>query len=1602
MKPAHFLQGNRGTVKDTLMTDRDAPAAANDPSQPATLAATTRSNVGFPVVALGASAGGLEAFKKFFDVLPADTGMAFVLIQHLDPTHQSLMADLLATHTTMTVTQAADRMQLERNHVYLIPPGAYLAIDGDTLTLSKPTERHGTRMPVDFFLRSLADASGARAICILCSGTGADGSLGLKAIKAKGGLVLVQDPEEAAFDGMPRSAIKTGLVDFVLPIADIARKVGDKGTNSSDDEQLTAAPSQTDIEFVALVTKQLAGSGVHDFSSYKQGTLQRRIERRMALAGLKSGDHYLARLREDTAERDLLVKDLLINVTKFFRDPAAFDLLAELVIPELLRHHTLDRPLRIWVPGCSTGEEAYSISMLFLEQIAAAKRNIKLQLFASDIDAESVAFGRNGIYPDAIEADVTPSRLDRFFVKDGDDYQVVRELRDSVVFTRQSLLSDAPFSRMDLISCRNLLIYLDPDAQRKVLSLFHFALRKGGFLFLGSSETVGAAADRFEPINKQQRIYRHVSRSRPGEVEFPGGSLEPSRTAGLDFVRKPEKRRLGFKDISERAMLEAYAPASVLINSKHDCLHYVGAVDRYLQIAAGDDNRDIIAMARAGLANKLRSAIRRAKDERQMVFVPGAMIQRDGVSVDVATMVRPVVTEDGPLFLVSFIDEPHIAPRQITATDVGADISRTLQLETELDATREDLQSAVRDLEIAHEEHRAVNEEAMSVNEEFQSTNEELETSKEELQSLNEELTALNSQLHETIEQQRATANDLQNILNSTDVATIFLDTNLHIRSFTPAAKHLFNVIASDVGRPLADLTRRFDDATLLQDARVVLTSHVAKRREVSAGESDWFIRNLLPYRNEIGEVEGVVITFTSVAAKKAAELEMETARAFLDSIIATIRQPLVVLDEELCVVAASSSFHQAFSTTPARLLMRNLLAAAKELDVPATRAFLTSIKADGDLVDDSEIELLLTNGGLRTFRVNGRVLREAPKAKRKFLVALAEITAVKRASEALEAAKFEAERANAGKSRFLAAASHDLRQPLQTISLLQGMLEKRVHDEPTLKLVHRLDETVSSMANMLDKLLDINQLEAGMVRPTPVVFPIKTLLDELRTEFTYHTATNGLGWRVADCGLMVRSDPRLLEQILRNLLSNAVKYTIAGKLLLGCRRQGDHVRIEVWDTGSGIPKTELRAIFEEFRQLDNPARESSKGLGLGLAIVQRLANLLGHGIDVRSWPGRGSVFSIDVPTAAAGPMPASTPSPAKPAMIRHQHGTVLIVDDDPAILEILQLLLDDEGLQTITASDGPKAIRALTDVPRQLALIVADFNLPNGFNGIETIARIQELQATPVASIVLTGDISTKSLLEIAQHGSIHLNKPVKAKDLIRVVRQLLAKPASATAAAPHTPPRKDASSTTATVYVIDDDVSIRETLREVLEDYGYAVSSFASGSDFFDAFQHGSHACLLVDSLMPGMSGIEVIERLKLEGHDLPAIVVTGNGAVQMAVQAMKSGAVDFIEKPVSRTELLAAVARGLALQTDAAASALSREAASASVASLTARQHQILDLVLAGHPSKNIAADLGVSQRTVDNHRAAIMKRTNSKSLSALIRTALAAGRVPPKSG
>ena len=1462
------------------------------------------------IVGIGASAGGLEACTKLVRALPTTSGFVFILVQHLDPAHESMLAELLSEHTTMPVLQAEEGARLEPDHFYVIPPGRDLAVERGTLRLSNMPARPTVRLPFDHLLISMAKACGDAAICVVLSGTGHDGSVGVRAVHEAGGWVIAQEPAEAGFDGMPRSAIATGLVHLTAPVAEIAAALTARATErQAVPPGQEPAPGPAKDRFGEII-ELLRARNEHDFSLYRRGTLQRRIERRMEIAGMVAGDMspYLEKLRGNPEELGRLTSDLLINVTSFFRDPAVFQTLAEQVVPEIVRQHSepggRDHTVRIWIAGCSTGEETYSLAMLFLEQIEAARSGATLQVFASDVDRDAVSAARAGIYPASIAAEVSEARLARFFSREDDGYRVLPALRGVVVFTVQNVLADPPFSKLDLVSCRNLLIYLRPEAQKKVVSLFDFALRQGGVLILGSAETIPADNSCFAVIGKAERIYRHVRRGRPAEHAQVLRETDFARKAAVPVLGEPTTRQVALADLVRRLVLDSYAPAAVLINAAQECLYLLGPTDRYLRVPGGQPTQGLLAMVRPSLRTRVRSAIKEAVASRKRTVVPGGRINVDGHSKTFGIDVQLVRHGGEELMLVSFVDSLPLGA--VNANRAAPRVlPRIAELEKELETARIELEEAIRELEITSEEQKAVNEEALSVNEEYQSTNEELLTSKEELQSLNEELTALNSQLQETLERQRTTSDDLQNVLYSTDMATLFLDAQLNIRFFTPATRALFNVIPGDVGRPMSDLTALAADAALLTDMRAVLDGGPAVEREIAGPKGEWFTCRVLPYVTHGKFTEGVVITFTDITERRSA-------------------------------------------------------------------------------------------------------------------------------AKALIGAREQAEAANDAKTRFLSAASHDLRQPLQTLALLQGLLARAVDGDRAKQLVDRLDQTVEAMSMMLNTLLDINQIEAGVIKPEMRAFPIDPMLARLGREFAYQAQAQGLGMRVVASGLQVRSDPRLLEQMIRNLLANAFKYTSSGRVLLGCRRRPDGVSVQIWDTGMGIPSEQLEAIFEEYHQVGNEARERSHGLGLGLSIVRSLAVTMGHRVRVESNPGHGSMFAIEIPEGpAVGPAGNEsvaafvvTAEPTGRALPAAAGASVLLVEDDPELRELLHLFLAEEGYVVSTAPDGAAALE-MTGSAAPPDLVLADYNLPRGVNGVELIGRLRARfggTATALPAIILTGDTSTGTLALASQNDCTALSKPVRLTQLAEVIRSLLSRhpqaadsglapqaahsglaPQAADSGlspqAAHSGPAPQAADSglaphAASVHVIDDDPSIRAALASVLAEDGHGVQLHESAEAFLRDYRQAPDCCLLIDAYMAGLGGLDLLRALRARGDETPAILITGKSDVSIAVEAMKAGAADFVAKPVRAAELRACIARALEQSRDSGKLTAFRRDAAALIASLTERQRQIMEQVLDGQPSKNIAADLGVSQRTVENHRAAVMRRTGAKSLPELARLALAA--------
>ena len=839
----------------------------------------------FPIVAIGASAGGLEALEKFLRQVPEGSGLAIVVVQHLDPTHKGVMPELLQRFTAMKVVQVSDRMKVKPGGVYVIPPNKDMSILHGALHLFPPTAARGLRLPIDFFFRTLADDRLESGIAVLLSGMGSDGTVGARAIKEKGGFVLAQDPASAKFDSMPRSAIDAGLVAVVAPAEELPGKIGAYLKHAiliSRGEPALAAPDQSALEKVLILLRMRTGQ---DFFQYKKQTLYRRIERRMAIHQIDRIAAYARYLQENSQEVELLFKELLIGVTGFFRDPAAWDLLRDKVIPALLSGLPAGGALRAWSAGCSTGEEAFSLAIVFKEALERLKPKARftLQIFATDLDTDAIDKGRRGVYPAAIAADVSPERLKRFFSREENRYRIGKEIRETVTFATHNVIMAPPFTKLDLLLCRNLLIYLTPEVQRKLMSLFHYSLNAGGFLFLGNSETTGADTDLFAPLAGKSRLYRRRDTAlRAAPLAFPALSGRPLE--GVSPEVKMSEPMTNIQSLMEQMLLWRYAPPAVLVGDKGDILYVSGRTGAYLEPAAGKANWNVFAMARQGLRSQLASAFQRATLNKSPVTITGAKVAAGGgtqaVDITVQTLEKPEALRG--LSLIVFTDVPTIpekkAPARARAGGVGS--ARIAELKQELLLQRDEIQAAREQMQTSQEELKSANEELQSTNEELQSSNEELTTSKEELQSLNEELQTVNAEQQSRLDEYQRLNNDMKNLLDSTEIVTVFLDGELRVRRFTSGATRIFKLLPGDVGRPLTDIVSVLLYPGLPEDAREVLRTLVFSDKQIATNDGRWFTVRIMPYRTTENVIDGLVMTFADITVAKTLEAQLRAAAA--------------------------------------------------------------------------------------------------------------------------------------------------------------------------------------------------------------------------------------------------------------------------------------------------------------------------------------------------------------------------------------------------------------------------------------------------------------------------------------------------------------------------------------------------------------------------------------------------------------------------------------------------------------------------------------------------------------------------------------------------
>ena len=1320
------------------------------------------------VVGIGASAGGLDALERFFDHVPADTGMAFVIVQHLSPDFKSLMDELLARHTRLPIHLVEDGMPVEADHVYLIPPKKEMIISGGRLLLSERDRQQELTLPIDVFFRSLAQDCGRRAVAIVLSGGGSDGSRGVCDVHEAGGLVLVQDLHSAQFDGMPRAASDTGVADGVISPGEMPAILLDHLAGPPAARRVPDSSLLTEPNGIGAVYRMLQGEFGIDFTHYKPSTVTRRIERRLALAHSSDLEEYVGRLKGDHDELDVLYHDLLIGVTRFFRDEAAFERLEREVLPDLLRRRPRDAALRLWVAGCATGEEAYSLAIVLLDVMARlGERSIKI--FATDVHRGSLERAARGVYDAEAVAGVSAERLNRYFLRVGDAYQVVPDVRQMIVFAQHNVIKDAPFTRVDLIACRNLLIYLQPAAQQKVLSFFHFSLNHGGVLFLGPSESVGALARGFEPVDKHWQIYRKHSDARTSvdarlqpllspEPRFAVGA--PSPVAG----RATLSQLLGTYD----TLLGELMPPSLLVTDRGELVHAFGGASRFLRLHDGRQGLDVLDLCDPELKMVLVGGLKRALVEPGAIVFNGVRLGVDGDGSTYKVAVRRVRHQGGgaPTVLISFDPVEGRPPAaSLARTEIDLDqVSRQQMgtLEAELSRTKENLQAAIEELEASNEELQASNEELQASNEELQSTN-------EELQSVNEELYTVNAEYQRKIAELTELNNDMDNLLASTEVGTIFLDRQLRIRRFTPQIAETFSLVPHDVGRSIETFAHRMDHPELVDDLRQVLASGRPVERELSHVAGKAFFLRILPYRVK-GTVEGVVLTLIDVSGLKAAEDALFHERYLLNSLLLSVPDAIYFKD-------ARGRFIRANAAMAARLGLATPEEAIGKtaLDLPQRERALALHRED---------EAVLRTGEAQHYRLEKRV--EADGADEWDLVTrlplsegtgrivgviaiFRDVTTQKRAEEKIQ----EAVRR---RDQFLAMLSHELRNPLGAIVTATAMLK---HDGPPglgpARLFEILDRQSHQMARLLDDLLEASRVTQNKIELRRGTVDLGAITREAADAVRAQMDARGIDFatHIPPEPIAVDGDPARLQQIQVNLLHNAAKFTPrGGHVVLEVARGGNAAVVRVRDDGAGIPAHMLDSVFDLFVQSSRTLDRAAGGLGVGLTLVRSLVTMHEGTVTAHSeGEGRGSEFVVRLPLAAPAPPPEPDGSRRRPVL--GQSARVLVVEDNGDSRELLCELLEQAGFECRAAESGVAALDLAAEFRPDIAIL--DLGLP-GMDGFEVARRLRrDSRHAGLCLVALTGygQASDRAISREAGFDE-HLVKPVQGEQLLALLADM------------------------------------------------------------------------------------------------------------------------------------------------------------------------------------------------------------------------------------
>ena len=1317
------------------------------------------------IVGVGASAGGLEALEQFFEKMPLRTGLAFVVVQHLSPDFKSLTAELLGRRTNLPIHQVVDGVTVERDAIYLMPPKKEMIIANGRLLLADKDPQAMPALPIDHLFRSLAQDAGERAVAVVLSGTGSDGSRGIRAVHEAGGLVVVQAPESAKFDGMPRSALQTGVVAFTLPpydMADALLRYSKQQLNR--DSRLPADDEPAPRSGMEKVVRLLRDAYDIDFASYKQETVTRRIDRRLQLNDSADLDEYVRRLEADPEELNRLYHDLLIGVTRFFRDKAAFERLAADVLPSLVSNLGRDEELRIWVAGCATGEEPYTLGILVQECFDKAKRPLAAKIFATDVHRTSLDFAGAGVYTSEALADVSRERLQRFFLPRGDRFQVAPELRKLVVFAEHNVLKDAPFTRMDLITCRNLLIYFQAPAQQKVLSLFHFALKAGGNVFLGPSESPGDLADEFDVLDTRWKIYRKRRDIRlPADIRMAPKILPPAR--GL-VVGAPAVSADGQLIACYDALLDEYMPASLLVDDRRELVHTFGAASRYLHMPVGRYSKDVIELIDPELRSTLTGALQRTLKEQASVVYRGVRVHTTDGDRLVNLTVKPLTTRraNGQFALVCLEEAGQAPAPTMTAKEIELDQAsreHMQALETELRYTKENLQSTIEELETSNEELQATNEELVAANEELQSTN-------EELHSVNEELYTVNAEYQKKIAELTELTADMDNLLTSTQVHTLFLDGELCIRRFTPRMGETFNLLPQDVGRRIGTFTHGFDHPDLLTDLEDVLRGGAQRERQVQDRRGNWYLLRVLPYRAAAGAVEGVVLTLIDINMLKQTQAAVQIRDQQLVSILRASPNLLAIKDVNGRYVLADDAYRRLCGSDPVGKTVYDVFP-RETADVLAEHD--ARVLQEGHPLE-SEVVIPHPDGPHTYLEVKFPVRDETGR--------ITGVCGIKTDVTPLKRAEQQAREALQQRDRFLAMLSHELRNPLAAVTNAAAVVQ-RLQTQPALigEWVDVIHRRARHMARLLDDLLDVCRITQNKIEIRKTLVDLSAMVPDVIEEVKprFDERRQQLAIDKSAKPLVVEGDPARLQQIQVNLLLNASKYTpVEGRITYRLHCENNQVVVRVRDTGVGIGPEMLDKVFDLFVQADNTLDRSSGGIGVGLTLVRTIVGLHGGQVEAYSeGPGKGSEFVVRLPLSCAD-LPAPPPDGEAADDLPVRPLRLLIVEDDPDIRQTLRSILEHEGHHVQTAATGRTGLSALEQVEPDVALI--DIGLPE-MDGYEVARRIRaDADRKEVRLIALTGyGQATDQQAAFAAGFDYHLTKPIRPRELLRLLKSLAAK---------------------------------------------------------------------------------------------------------------------------------------------------------------------------------------------------------------------------------